>query len=815
MAETKIRKIIVMVKVGGDKALKMLNTQFTKLNKTVKGFGSTLFKLKGLFAAFIAIRSIGVVTRMADSFQLLSDRITVFTGDAETAKGVFNDLTAVARHTRTSIESLATSYNRIALATQELGLSQDEILATSLALQQTFRISGSTIAEATAATIQLSQGLSSGQLRGQELRSVMEQNTIFAGMLAKELGIARGQLIKFAESGKITSDVVFRALGKGMGNLEKMASGLGTTFEQGANILLDVVKRVVHEINQELGLSNIFGAWAVSVSENIPVIVHHTKKVLEVFKFAGEAVVKFYDFMMDPRNPLGWQAQAIVTLSEKIYNWRISLLEIQKILLSSQILYEKYTTTVEHMGEVIAKWFKVLIGWNLVKKGFTELHVTLTSNFKKLWETIVEEAKEVFDNFADKVGLKKILDKIEKLLPKKVIIEAADTIVEKYKDVGKAVIETANTAGTSVKKMVNEFGAGVSSAAGLDALEKKLKGVGGTAKKEIQEINKEIKKLQAPSKENKKNAIDRIIGAGKKLSKMKSLLNAATGAFAALNAQVIKGAISMEEYRDAIAKTKQTDLNQKFKNGKITLMEYYEQLTKVQGLQDEMTNMGQIELGFTVGIENAIKSVGSLANNIARGINKVMGSLEDQLLNFVKTGKFAFKDFAQVVVDELTKITIRLAILKPLLSAFGMSGTAASSGAAAGGSGSLSYSSPYLQARGGVWNNGVQQFANGGVVGSPTFFPMKNGMGLMAEEGPEAIMPLGRDSQGRLGVRGGGTVVNIVNNSSAEIETKESKTPGGENQIEVLIVDKVSRAIGEGKLDRTFNEVYGLNRRGR
>lgn len=59
---------------------------------------------------------------------------------------------------------------------------------------------------------------------------------------------------------------------------------------------------------------------------------------------------------------------------------------------------------------------------------------------------------------------------------------------------------------------------------------------------------------------------------------------------------------------------------------------------------------------------------------------------------------------------------------------------------------------------GGAFNKGVQMFANGGVVGSPTMFSHSGGLGVMGEAGPEAIMPLKRGSDGKLGVAGGGNV---------------------------------------------------------
>lgn len=74
-----------------------------------------------------------------------------------------------------------------------------------------------------------------------------------------------------------------------------------------------------------------------------------------------------------------------------------------------------------------------------------------------------------------------------------------------------------------------------------------------------------------------------------------------------------------------------------------------------------------------------------------------------------------------------------------------------------------------LFANGASFSQGrVMPFANGGVVSGPTYFPMRGGTGLMGEAGPEAIMPLSRGADGRLGVRteGGGRPVQIAMNIS-------------------------------------------------
>jgi phage-related minor tail protein len=98
--------------------------------------------------------------------------------------------------------------------------------------------------------------------------------------------------------------------------------------------------------------------------------------------------------------------------------------------------------------------------------------------------------------------------------------------------------------------------------------------------------------------------------------------------------------------------------------------------------------------------------------------------------------------------------------------------------------------------RGGVFSGGrVTPFAQGGVVSSPSFFPMASGrLGLMGEAGPEAILPLTRGADGRLGVaaRGGGGTVNITMNvTTPDVE--------GFARSEAQLQTMLARAVGRGR----------------
>jgi phage-related minor tail protein len=99
-------------------------------------------------------------------------------------------------------------------------------------------------------------------------------------------------------------------------------------------------------------------------------------------------------------------------------------------------------------------------------------------------------------------------------------------------------------------------------------------------------------------------------------------------------------------------------------------------------------------------------------------------------------------------------------------------------------------------AKGGVPGS-VIPFASGGVVSAPSFFPMGRNVGLMGEAGSEAILPLQRSADGRLGVAssGGGAPVNIVFNVSAP-------DAGSFRKSEAQITGMLARAVSRGT--RTF-----------
>ncbi|MEO1694763.1 MAG: phage tail tape measure protein [Pseudomonadota bacterium] len=185
-----------------------------------------------------------------------------------------------------------------------------------------------------------------------------------------------------------------------------------------------------------------------------------------------------------------------------------------------------------------------------------------------------------------------------------------------------------------------------------------------------------------------------------------------------------------------------------------------------------------------------------------RALTDQLRSAERLASSFGKTLTTAFADIVvkgKSVGDTLKSMALRLselalkAALKPLENLFSNAASGLFGGLFGG---SAPAFTPF--AKGGVVSNGLPiPFARGGVVASPTTFPLAGGRaGLMGEAGPEAIMPLRRGADGRLGVAaaggGGGAGVNVTFNVTSPDSDSFRRS---ETEIGAML----ARAVAQGQ----------------
>lgn len=168
---------------------------------------------------------------------------------------------------------------------------------------------------------------------------------------------------------------------------------------------------------------------------------------------------------------------------------------------------------------------------------------------------------------------------------------------------------------------------------------------------------------------------------------------------------------------------------------------------KIDAAQADWSN------GASAAFENYLDSAADVAGQTEDLFTNAFNNLEDGIVQFIKTGKASFKDFADAIIEDLIRIQVRQAAAGFLSSAFGFLG----GGGAALGKGTMTgFSEVIPNAKGGVYDSPSLSAFSGGVYDSPQMFAFAKGAGVFAEAGPEAILPLHRGPDGSLGVMAAG-----------------------------------------------------------
>ncbi|ECQ9693754.1 phage tail tape measure protein [Salmonella enterica] len=206
-----------------------------------------------------------------------------------------------------------------------------------------------------------------------------------------------------------------------------------------------------------------------------------------------------------------------------------------------------------------------------------------------------------------------------------------------------------------------------------------------------------------------------------------------------------KGTYGSDEYRQAEQEL-QASLDRR-------LAEWADYNAKVDASQGDWT------LGASRALDNFLAQGSNVAGMTENVFTNAFNGMADGIANFALTGKMDFRSFTVSILADLAKMEARIAASKLLGSVLGMFGFGASAG---GSTPSGAYSSAALSvipnADGGVYRSaGLSQYS-GSIVNRPTFFAFARGAAVMGEAGPEAILPLRRGANGKLGVvaAGGG-----------------------------------------------------------
>lgn len=213
------------------------------------------------------------VIRTIDAFTNLQNRLRSTGLEGKQLTGVYQALLKVSNETRSSVEGSVELYSRLALSSKELGVSQKQLIQFTKSLNQAILLSGANANEAQAGLIQLSQGMASGTLRGDELRSVLEQLPAVADVIAKKLGVTRGELRKMGEEGKITAKTIVGAFEASREELEERFGKTVPTISQSFMVLKNNIIDMFGRLDQASGITGVLTKGLMALAQNLDTVV--------------------------------------------------------------------------------------------------------------------------------------------------------------------------------------------------------------------------------------------------------------------------------------------------------------------------------------------------------------------------------------------------------------------------------------------------------------------------------------------------------------------------------------------------------------
>lgn len=179
----------------------------SKLSKALGKLGGIASAVGTTMAALTS-----AIVLQADKWANLTTQLKTVTNSQEELEKTQKKLVETAIATNSGLEATVNLYARLTRALSQTKVSQEDILSVTTAVNQAFIVSGATATEASSAITQLSQGLASGVLRGEEFNSIAEQGPRLLKALSDSLGVTQGQLRALAQEGKLTTSIVTQAL---------------------------------------------------------------------------------------------------------------------------------------------------------------------------------------------------------------------------------------------------------------------------------------------------------------------------------------------------------------------------------------------------------------------------------------------------------------------------------------------------------------------------------------------------------------------------------------------------------------------------
>ena len=230
---------------------------------------ASVANINGLLGTLGVGVGLNELRQLAEAWDDISSRVNIAAGDQEKGAAVMGRISEIARRTYSDLGQTAEAYIQNSRALKDLGYSTQTQLDYTEALNNALVVSGAKGQRAESVMNALSKAMASGKLSGDNLNTVIETGGRVAEALANGLGVTVTELRSLGQQGKLTSDVVVKALTGELAKLREEADSMPASITDALMLLRNAMTQYVGQVNEASGVTSMLADGIIVVADNL------------------------------------------------------------------------------------------------------------------------------------------------------------------------------------------------------------------------------------------------------------------------------------------------------------------------------------------------------------------------------------------------------------------------------------------------------------------------------------------------------------------------------------------------------------------
>lgn len=229
------------------------NRKQQQAQKEAKGVANAWGSVKKYIGSALAAISVQKIIDLADTMTTTRARIDLMNDGLQTTDELQSMIMASANRSRAAYQTTADAVSKMGIMAKDAFGNNAELIQFTELINKQFTIAGTSAAGVDAAMLQLTQAMSSGVLRGEELNSIFEQAPTIIQTIADYLGVPIGQIRAMAAEGQITSTIVKNAMLSSADEINAKFNAMPMTFAQVWTLAKNIALKAFGPVIQAIG----------------------------------------------------------------------------------------------------------------------------------------------------------------------------------------------------------------------------------------------------------------------------------------------------------------------------------------------------------------------------------------------------------------------------------------------------------------------------------------------------------------------------------------------------------------------------------